>query len=154
MSWLIPWSGRCDHPGRFLSFHVAPQHGRLTEAERAPVLKEALSACAICPCAGSGAQQPERLSCLLATERHALEADAQPLCSQTAKLWPLGLHALIIIASSLAVCKETLTKGRRSLMASKKPARSMSHGSDRGWTPGTNGGARTRRSAPTCLGQF
>src|SRR3954447_733749 len=42
MSWLIPWSGRCDHPGRFLSFHVALQHGRLTEAERAPVLKEAL----------------------------------------------------------------------------------------------------------------
>src|SRR3954470_20875217 len=35
MSWLIPWSGRCDHPGRFLSFHVALQHGRLTEAERA-----------------------------------------------------------------------------------------------------------------------
>ena len=48
-----------------------------------------------------------------------------------AKLMPSGLHALIIITSSLAVCKETLTRGAGgSFMASKKHVARLRQGVD------------------------
>src|SRR3954447_5338792 len=68
-----PWFGRCDHPGRFLSFHAALQCGHSMRAERPPVLNEALSACDP-PRRGLRTQWPKRISCLLAAERHVLEA--------------------------------------------------------------------------------
>jgi len=71
MSWLIPWSGWRNHPGRFPFFYGALQHEALTKAERSPVLNEALSLCDP-PCAGSGPRGPARLSCLLAAERYSL----------------------------------------------------------------------------------
>src|SRR4051795_6356315 len=68
MSWLIPWSGWRDHPGRSPFFYVALQHEPLTKAERSPVLNEALSLCDPLLCG----LRPARLSCPLAAERYPL----------------------------------------------------------------------------------
>src|SRR4051812_47006877 len=68
MSWLIPWSGWHDHPGRSPFFYVALQHEPLTKAERSPVLNEALSLCDPPLCELRHA----RLSCPLTAERHPL----------------------------------------------------------------------------------
>src|SRR3982750_4677309 len=108
MSWLIPWSGWRDHPGRFLFFYAALRHEPLTKAERSPVLNETLSLCDPPLC---GLRPARAREAFLSSRSGAppLEATAPSLRSRTAKLWPLVLHPLTILLLAW-LFKEPLTK--------------------------------------------
>src|SRR4051812_4877520 len=108
MSWLIPWSGWRDHPGRSPLFYAALQHEALTKAERSPVLNEALSLCDPPLC---GLRPARAREAFLSSRSGALllEATAQSWRSRTAKLWPLVLHPLTTLLLAW-LFKELLTK--------------------------------------------
>src|SRR4051794_5186730 len=108
MSWLIPWSGWRDHPGRSPFFYGALQHEPLTKAERSPVLNETLSLCDPPLC---GLRPARAREAFLSSRSGALllEATAPSWRSRTAKLWPLVLHLLTTLLLAW-LFKELLTK--------------------------------------------